>query len=192
MDSETDTTLVLRALDFAARRHADQRRKGGEGAPYINHPIRVAYYLARLADVRDDTLIAAALLHDTVEDTETTIEELRREFGERVASLVAEVTDDKSLAKETRKQLQIEHAPEISQAAAQLKIADKLCNVEDIANAPPSGWSLERRSEYLSWTERVVDRLPSRNPRLETVYRETLARARADLDAERARSGGGG
>jgi guanosine-3',5'-bis(diphosphate) 3'-pyrophosphohydrolase len=176
--------MVLEALDFAAVRHKDQRRKGGDQAPYINHPIRVAHYLTSFAEIEDPEIIAAALLHDTVEDTGATLEELRSTFGDRIAAIVEEVTDDKSLAKETRKQRQIEHAPEVSWAAAQLKIADKLANVSDIAQAPPAGWSIERREEYLTWTEQVVDRLPQRSHRLEQAYRDTLAKARAGLREE--------
>jgi guanosine-3',5'-bis(diphosphate) 3'-pyrophosphohydrolase len=176
--------LVLKALDFAARRHADQRRKGGEQAPYINHHIRVAYYLATVGGIEDSRLIAAALLHDTVEDTPVSLDDIRTEFGDDVAAIVAEVTDDKSLSKETRKQLQIEHAPEVSWAAAQLKIADKLSNVADIAKAPPEGWNVERRREYLRWTEQVIDRLPERHPKLEAAYRRTLAEAKAGLEVE--------
>jgi guanosine-3',5'-bis(diphosphate) 3'-pyrophosphohydrolase len=181
--------LVLRALDFAARRHAGQRRKGVEQAPYINHPIRVAYYMGAVAGIDDPELIAAALLHDTVEDTETTLEELRVEFGKRVAALVSEVTDDKSLEKQTRKQLQIDHAPHVSEAAAQLKLADKISNVEDLSAAPPPGWSRQRRREYLRWSEAVVDRLPATNAELERIYREALAAARAGLDADVAADG---
>lgn len=174
MSEYSDDALVLAALDFAAIRHSRQRRKGGSRAPYINHPVRVAYYVGVLAGIRDQHVIAAALLHDTVEDTDTTLEELEHEFGADVAALVAELTDDKSLAKELRKRLQIEHASEVSAAAAQLKLADKLSNVEDIAEAPPSDWSVERRREYLLWTRRVVDRLPHRNPVLEERYRRAL------------------
>lgn len=184
MSSDAGISLVLRALDFAARRHTRQRRKGGEKAPYINHPIRVARYLGTLAGVEDPQIIAAALLHDTVEDTEATIEELRNEFGSKVAEIVAEVTDDKSLEKHTRKQRQVEHAPEASWGAAQLKIADKLCNVEDIATAPPPDWSLDRLTEYLAWSERVVAQLPNPHPALLEAYRRALAEARERLEAD--------
>jgi GTP diphosphokinase / guanosine-3',5'-bis(diphosphate) 3'-diphosphatase len=184
MSSDAGLSIVLRALDYAARRHTRQRRKGGEKAPYINHPIRVAYYLGTLAGIDDPHILAAAVLHDTVEDTEATIEELRNEFGAEVAKIVAEVTDDKSLEKHTRKELQVEHAPGASWAAAQLKIADKLCNVEDIATAPPPGWSLDRLTEYLAWSERVVTRLPDPHPALMEAYRRALAEAREGLEAD--------
>ncbi|MFP4373087.1 MAG: HD domain-containing protein [Spirochaetaceae bacterium] len=183
MTDEAGISLVLRALEFAARRHTRQRRKGGHRAPYINHPIRVAYYLGTLAGIEDPRIIAAALLHDTVEDTDATIEELRDEFGPTVAGIVAEVTDDKSLDKHVRKELQVEHASEASWAAAQLKIADKLSNVEDMATAPPPGWSTDRLAEYLSWSERVVTRLPDPHPALMEAYRRMLAEARAGLGA---------
>ena len=182
----TEVGLVVAALDFAARRHSGQRRKGGDRAPYINHPVRVAYYLGVVAGIEDPELIAAAVLHDTVEDTNTGMDELRDVFGERVASLVAEVTDDKSLARETRKELQIEHAPNVSVDAAQLKIADKICNMEDLAETPPPDWSAARRREYLAWSERVVERLPDPRPELMAAYRRLLAHAREKLAAEEA------
>ena len=184
MGGDSSISLVIRALDFAARRHTRQRRKGGAKAPYINHPIRVAYYLDTLAGIEDPHLLAAALLHDTVEDTEATIEELRVEFGGEVAEIVAEVTDDKSLEKHTRKELQVEHAPEASWAAAQLKIADKLCNVEDIATAPPPDWGRDRLTEYLAWSERVVAQLPEPHPALIEAYRRALAAARESLESD--------
>jgi guanosine-3',5'-bis(diphosphate) 3'-pyrophosphohydrolase len=188
MSSDSGVSLVLRALDFAARRHTRQRRKGGEKAPYINHPIRVAHYLATLAGIEDPHILAGALLHDTVEDTEATLEELRNEFGAAVAEIVAEVTDDKSLEKQTRKELQVEHAAEASWAAAQLKIADKLCNVEDIATAPPPNWSRDRLIEYLTWSERVVGQLPNPHPALIEAYRRALAEARARVEVDSSES----
>ena len=107
-------------------------------------------------EVSDEVALLAAALHDTVEDTKTTFEELEEHFGPEVAGLVREVTDDKSLDKSERKRLQIEHAPESSDRAKQLKIADKICNIRDITVSPPADWSLKRRSEYLSWSEKVV------------------------------------
>ncbi len=172
---------MMKALNFSAQRHVNQRRKGGDEAPYINHPIRVAYYLATVAGIEDSQLIAAALLHDTVEDTSASADEIRTEFGEEVATIVEEVTDDKSLEKGVRKQYQIDHAPHVSWAAAQLKLADKLSNVEDVAHAPPAGWSVKHRHEYIEWTEQVVDGLPDRHPVLEEAYRRAVERARAAL-----------
>lgn len=180
------TALLIQALDFSARHHADQRRKGRENVPYINHPIRVAYYLATVAEIEDPQLIAAAILHDTVEDTSAGADEIRAEFGEKIAELVGEVTDDKSLAKRVRKQKQIDHAPQVSWAASQLKLADKLSNVEDISQAPPADWSLARRREYIEWTEQVVERLPEPHPELAKAYRAAVERAKAGLAAEAA------
>jgi guanosine-3',5'-bis(diphosphate) 3'-pyrophosphohydrolase len=174
-----DNILLLKAMDFGARRHAAQRRKGVEEVPYINHPIRVAWYIASIAEIQDARVLCAALLHDTIEDTSATEAELRREFGDVVTDLVLEVTDDKSLPKEERKRLQIEHASEVSEGAAQIKLADKTTNVEDIGEAPPENWTRERRREYLDWTEQVVDRLRNPNPALERRYRAALAQARA-------------
>ena len=147
---------LLRALHFAAQKHRDQRRKDLDASPYINHPIEVAETLARVGGVNQLAVLQAAILHDTVEDTETTLEELEEAFGREVRELVDELTDDKRLPKAERKRLQVEHAPALSQRAKLVKLADKICNVRDIAHAPPRGWSRERRVEYLAWTERVV------------------------------------
>ncbi len=183
-DSPAPQALLVKAMDFSARRHSDQRRKGEAEVPYVNHPVRVAWYLVAIAGITDEKVLCAALLHDTIEDTSTTEAELRHEFGDTVTDLVLELTDDKSLPKEERKRLQIEHAPDVSEDAAQIKLADKLSNVEDIGRAPPRNWTRERRIEYLDWTEQVVDRLEHCKPALEQRYREALARARSAIAAE--------
>jgi len=147
---------MLAALRFAAVRHRDQRRKGVDSAPYINHLIEVAEVLAGCG-VLDPVTLRAAVLHDTLEDTETTPAELERIFGVEVRSVVEEVTDDASLPKHERKQRQIERAPNLSERARRLKIADKISNIRDIARHAPDGWSIERRRGYVEWAARVVD-----------------------------------
>ena len=167
--------LILKAIRFAAEKHTDQRRKDSKSSPYINHPIQVAEMLWTVGEVRNETLLVASILHDTVEDTGTQPDEIRAEFGEEVIALVLEVTDDKSLPKQVRKQLQVESAPHKTRNAKLLKLADKICNVHDILTSPPDDWSLERRQEYLLWTERVVAGLRGVNNRLENHYDELLA-----------------
>jgi guanosine-3',5'-bis(diphosphate) 3'-pyrophosphohydrolase len=176
---------LLRALEFAAVKHRDQKRKNEDASPYIVHPIEVAHVLAAIGGVTDAATLAAAVLHDTVEDTETSPEELEREFGSEVRALVAEVTDDKSLAKEVRKELQIRHAAGLSPRAALIKLADKICNVRDIAHDPPRGWSAERRLEYLAWAEQVVAEVPGEMPELRARFAVLLAEGRAVLTGER-------
>jgi GTP diphosphokinase / guanosine-3',5'-bis(diphosphate) 3'-diphosphatase len=166
--------LLLKATRFAAEKHSEQRRKDSKSSPYINHPIQVAETLWTLGEVRDITLLVASILHDTVEDTGTKPDEIRAAFGEDVLALVLEVTDDKSLPKQVRKQLQVEHAPHKTRDAKLLKLADKICNVHDILASPPGDWSLERRREYLLWTEQVVTGLRGVNARLENQYDELL------------------
>lgn len=178
-----DVRAMLDALEFAAGRHRDQRRKGHDASPYINHVIRVARLLAD-AGVRDPALLCAAALHDTIEDTETTPLDLERRFGAEVRSLVEEVTDDKRLPKAERKRLQVERAPGLSVQAKQLKIADKIANIEDIAAIPPIDWSLRRRREYLAWAEAVVAGCRGANPGLEARWDRTLGEAKRRLDAE--------
>lgn len=141
-------------------KHSTQRRKDVDASPYINHPIAVASLLAVEAGVSDLTTLQAAILHDTIEDTETSFEELVARFGREVADIVMEVTDDKALPKEVRKQLQVAHAHKKSNSAAMVKIADKTCNLRDLANSPPGDWSVDRKREYYDWAKKVVDALP--------------------------------
>lgn len=176
-----DVHLLLKAARFSAEKHRDQRRKDSHASPYINHPLQVAETLASVGGVEDVSLLVAALLHDTVEDTGTRPEEIETEFGAEVLFLVMEVTDDKSLPKPERKRLQVEHAPHKSHRAKLLKLADKICNVNDILNTPPADWSLQRRREYLLWTEQVVAGLRGASPRLERRYDELLAEGKQAL-----------
>ena len=177
---EHDLALLFRALAFAAHKHRDQRRKDAEASPYINHPIALAEVLAGEGGVTDPEVLAAALLHDTIEDTATSGEELAREFGERVAGMVAEVTDDPALEKPARKRAQIEHAAALSRGAKLVKLADKICNLRDVAERPPAKWDLQRRREYFDWAKQVIDRLrgaaegPMR--RLEAAFDAAYAR----------------
>jgi guanosine-3',5'-bis(diphosphate) 3'-pyrophosphohydrolase len=173
---------LLRAALFAAEKHRSQKRKDAAASPYINHPLAVAEVMARHG-VDDAVALKAALLHDTIEDTETTPEELARLFGAEVLGVVLEVSDDKSLPKERRKQLQIEKAPKISARAKLVKLGDKICNVLDVASNPPAGWSLERRREYLDWTEAVVEGCRGVNRDIEGHYDRVLAQARTAIDA---------
>ncbi len=176
-----DFTFFLKALQFAAKKHSDQRRKGRSNPPYINHPIDVARILWEVGGVRDAHTLAAALLHDTIEDTGTTPEEIRAQFGEDVLGLVLEVTDDKSLPKAERKRLQVVNAPHKSPRARQIKLGDKISNVLEIVNDPPEDWSLQRRREYLDWTEQVINGLRGQNPALEARYDEVLALGRKQI-----------
>lgn len=179
---DESTGLILKALRFSADKHSEQRRKDAKASPYINHPIQVAETLWRVGEVRDVTLLVAAILHDTIEDTATTPQEIKENFGEDVLALVLEVTDDKSLPKQVRKQLQVEHAPHKSRSAKLLKLADKISNVSDILQSPPEDWSLQRKREYLLWTEKVAAGLRGVNTNLEGHYDELLAAGKVLLD----------
>ena len=151
----------VRALAFAARKHCHQRRKDADASPYINHPIALASILAVEAGINDRDTLCAALLHDTIEDTDTSVEELVELFGGPVALLVREVTDDKRLPKAERKLRQVEHAAQLSPKARLVKLADKIANLKDVADSPPVDWTLERRQEYFDWAKQVVDRIPN-------------------------------
>lgn len=168
--SFTQTRKVFQALAFAAHKHRDQRRKDAGASPYINHPIALADILVNEGGITDHVVLCAAILHDTIEDTETTYEELVVAFGREIADVVAEVTDDKSLDKAERKLLQIEHAAHASPRAKLVKLADKTCNLRDIATTPPADWSEERRRAYFEWAKKVVAGVRGANAALEAAF----------------------
>jgi (p)ppGpp synthase/HD superfamily hydrolase len=167
-----DVVLVSRALDFAARKHVDQRRKGVAQEPYINHLAEVAYLLAEATGGDDSNLVVAGLLHDCIEDQGVTYEELVELFGDDVADLVRDVTDDKTLIKAERKRLQVERAPHKSDRARMLKIADKTSNLRALITSPPSGWDAQRKRDYFAWAQAVVAGCRGVNAFLEAKFDE--------------------
>lgn len=175
MDYPENTGLLLKAFRFSASKHRNQRRKDSVKSPYINHPIDVTQLLWEVGGVRDKNVLLAAILHDTVEDTNTHPDEILEIFGEEVVLLVLEVTDDKSLPKPERKRLQIETAPKKSHGAKLIRLADKCCNTRDLLLLPPKNWSIKRRREYLLWTEQVVAGLRGTNKALEEYYDQEFA-----------------
>ncbi len=175
MNDDRDSARLLAAIRFAADRHRDQRRKGTGAVPYINHVIEVAEVLARVGKVTDVAVLQAAVLHDTIEDTGTTGEEIEAAFGVEVRRMVEEVTDDRSLPKEGRKRLQIERAPTLSANGRLIRIADKICNLYDVIHMPPPDWPYERQLAYLEWTRSVVAGCRGCNAELERYYDQVLA-----------------
>jgi guanosine-3',5'-bis(diphosphate) 3'-pyrophosphohydrolase len=173
--------MVMKAADFAARRHSGQVRKGAAREPYLNHLAEVAALLAETMEEPDAWLVAAGWLHDTIEDTATEREELAEQFGEKIAALVSEVTDDKSLPKAARKRLQIETAAQKSPRARALKIADKISNIRSLIVSPPDHWERERLIDYVDWSEKVVAGCRGVNSRLDQLFDQTVAEARKAL-----------
>ena len=171
----TDLALILKALEFAATKHKDQRRKDVNASPYINHPIALANVLCNEGGIEDHRVICAALLHDTIEDTETIPEELEEQFGKEIMMIVVEVSDDKTLSKAERKTLQIEHARHASKEAKLVKLADKISNLRDIHFTPPVGWSNEMKIEYFEWAKLVIDQVRGSSSKLESVFDEIYA-----------------
>ena len=178
-----DLVDLMRAVDYAARQHTAQRRKGERAEPYVNHLTEVAALLADATAGADPVLVMAGLLHDTLEDTDTTFEDLEQRFGSDVASLVAEVTDDKSLPKEQRKRLQVEKTPHKSVRARLLKLADKTSNLRSLVDSPPRGWSAERLGDYVMWAEAVALSCRGLNPRLDEAFAAAYAQARERLES---------
>ena len=174
-------SLIEKALEFATEKHKNHTRQDKEKSPYIVHPIAVRHILSDVGGVEDPEVLAAALLHDTIEDTETTVEELIDNFGGRVCSLVQEVTDDKTLNKQVRKQLQKEHAKELSDGAALIKLGDKISNVTDITDTPPTDWDSNRRLKYFDWAEKVINNCPKVNTSLEKYFKYSNKKGREKL-----------
>ena len=172
---EADLKILLQALAFAAHKHKDQRRRDVDASPYINHPISLADILCNEAHVTDVETICSALLHDTVEDTETTDTELEQVFGKPIRDIVMDVTDDKNLPKAARKQAQIDHAANISDKAKLVKLADKIANLRDVVDNAPADWSLERRQDYFDWARAVIDQVRGVHPGLEALFDEVYA-----------------
>ncbi|KAG7212998.1 hypothetical protein KM043_002336 [Ampulex compressa] len=160
-------TITIRCAHFAAVKHKDQRRKDVMQTPYINHPLGVANILIQEGNILDPVPVLAAILHDTVEDTDTTFEELEAEFGRAVCNVVKEVTDDKDLSRMERKRLQIENAPKRSYAAKLVTLADKLYNLRDLQRSTPVGWSEATVNQYFKWAKAVVNGCRGVSPDLE-------------------------
>jgi len=176
--------LTLHAARFAAEKHTGHFRKGSRREPYINHPIEVANLIANVGLIDDEDIIAAALLHDTVEDCEVLPDEIAEKFGETVCGYVMEVTDDKSLPKHERKLLQIEHAPHLSYGAKVIKLADKISNVRDVIASPAEGWDKTRRKEYVQWAVNVAEGLRGASDQLDELFDEVVAMAHEKLENE--------
>jgi (p)ppGpp synthase/HD superfamily hydrolase len=178
-----DLTRIMQAADAAARWHVDQRRKGQAAEPYINHLLEVACLVTTATEGREPDVVIAALLHDAVEDQGIAIEQIAGAYGRKVADIVAEVTDDKSLPKAERKRLQVETAGRKSREARLIKLADKTSNLRAIANSPPSDWSAERRRDYVRWAGEVVAQIRGTLPWLEQQF--DAASKQADQSATR-------
>lgn len=179
--NDNELILLLQALHFAADKHRHQRRKDAHASPYINHPIAVAETLSAVGGVNDTVTLVAGILHDTIEDTETTGEELEARFSREIRAVVEEVTDDKSLPAALRKQQQIEHARHNSPRAQLVKLADKICNVRDLRDAPPEGWPMERKRKYLAWAQAVVNEVRGNNAAMEAYFDRLYSEVDAHL-----------
>lgn len=162
--------MILKAANFAAVKHKGQFRKGNLNTPYINHPIQVAFVLQTIGGINDEDLIAAALLHDVIEDTDTTHADLVNIFNKKVADIVLEVSDDKHKPKAERKILQVKNASSLSYDAKLIRIADKICNVQDICGNDAPDWNYERKFEYIEWAKSVVEQITGTHEELENHF----------------------
>lgn len=172
--SEKEITTILDAVVFAAEKHQFQTRKNATHVPYIIHPIGVAYNILTIAKVSDPKILTAAVLHDTVEDTDTTYVEIRERYGVEVEGYVQELTDEKELPKQARKDLQVINASHKSRGAAYIKLSDKLYNLTDLSTGLPEDWTKERGDEYFRWAKQVVDQLPPVSPELKSAIEQIV------------------
>ncbi|MEO8671102.1 MAG: HD domain-containing protein [Tahibacter sp.] len=178
-----DLSRLIAALHYAALQHRDQRRKDEDASPYINHPISLLNILAVEAGVTDTDVLCAAVLHDVIEDCSGEQQEfiadrraeIRAQFGDSVLAIVEDVTDDKELTRDERKQRQIDHARHLSAAAKLVKLADKTSNLRDVAHNAPATWSLQRRREYFDWAQAVIDAIGPAHARLEHLFAAAAA-----------------
>lgn len=177
----SDMGRLLQAAHFSADKHRDQRRKGIRNTPYINHPLEVAERLNRIGSVEDATILIAAILHDTIEDTETTEAELASLFGAEIATIVAELSENKALHWTERKRIEIDDTAHLSPAAKLIKLSDKTSNVDDTVTNPPSDWTIDRRRDYLIFAEKVADNCRGQNRALDDEFDRVLAAARRKL-----------
>lgn len=180
-ERQRSVARVLRAAVYSARAHRDQRRKNSIAEPYINHPLRVAENLSAIN--APEAAIIAALLHDTVEDTDTTMDDIENEFGMIVRGVTAEVTDDKTKPSPVRKQAQIDHAPNASNFAKYVKLSDKLDNCSDLIARTPVGWDAKRVAEYFAWSEKVVAGLRGTHAGLESRLDDVFSQRETAVQA---------
>ncbi|MEZ5850843.1 MAG: HD domain-containing protein [Hyphomicrobiaceae bacterium] len=174
----SDIGLILQAAHFSADKHRDQRRKGFRNTPYINHPLEVAERVQRIGGIEDAEILAAAILHDTIEDTQTSLDELTRLFGRRIAGLVAELTvENQGIHWADRKRNEIDDAPHLSPDAKLIKLSDKTSNVADTVENPPSEWTLQRRRDYLEFARLVADGCHGVNAALDAEFDRVHAAA---------------
>lgn len=181
MPEGTQVNTLLAAAIFAAEKHRGQVRKDQRGSPYITHPLAVAQFLWEIGGVQKTEILSAAILHDTLEDTPTTRDEIADQFGRMTLAIVLEVSDDKSLPKMERKRRQVRHAPELSLPARLVKLGDKLANCTDILQSPPKSWDLKRRQEYVQWAADVISQIRGANSALEAAFDSVLSEAETDL-----------
>lgn len=181
MFSPFDLHTVLDAVTFATLKHHGQVRKDQQHSPYATHPIQVAQIILDVGKVNDPSILVAAILHDTIEDTGTKADEIQEKFGKDVLGLVLEVTDNKSLEKMERKRLQVVHAPHLSKSAKIIKLGDKLVNCRDMLVSPPTDWPLTRRQDYIQWSADVVHEMRGANQGLESAFDALIVDAEQTL-----------
>ncbi|EFO18322.1 hypothetical protein LOAG_10172 [Loa loa] len=167
-------SLIIEAVDLAARRHRQQRRKDAAQTPYVNHPIGVAYILTSEGQITDTTTIIAAILHDIVEHTKTTDEEIRKMFGDEIADIVKECTMVRSMKREARMKSELEKASKLSHKAKLVQLADKLNNIRDIERGTPLGWTKQHVTEYIIFAKDLLSKIRGIHGPLESALDDII------------------
>lgn len=168
--NDSKIKFIIKAINYAADKHRQQLRKGIHATPYINHPIKVMHELT-VHNIENTQVLIAAVLHDILEDTSTTPDELKGIFGVDITNIVVELSDNKLLNAKKRKELQVQNASNLSDEAKVIRIADKICNLTDIVYFPPE-WKIDRKIKYYHWAKSVVDQCANvHNELYETFYR---------------------
>ena len=175
--SQKQLIEIFKALEFASIKHSHQKRKG---IPYINHPIQVAHLLIKCLHNPTTEIIVSALLHDTLEDTNTNSDELKDRFGDKVLHLVEEVSDNMKLSSLKRKKLQITHAHKLSAEAGYIKIADKTCNIRDMLTTKIN-WTRKRKITYIEWAGKVISRISDKHKELVEEFKNAVKEAETIL-----------
>ncbi len=170
------TAILLKAINFAARKHRFQNRKGMDNIPYINHCIQVADSLANIGNEKDTSTLIAAVLHDTLEDTQTELHEIEELFGKEVSDIDTEITDDMSMTPEERKEIQLSQIEKLSVKAKKIRIADKACNIKDISR-PGLKWTKDRKLDYLKYSKDLIDKIRGTNEFLEQEFDRQFEKA---------------
>jgi len=173
--NEKDAEAVLGAAIFATEKHKSQVRSNEKKTPYIIHPIEVADLVMKIGHVYDKDVLITALLHDVMDDTQTTYEQITSLYGTKVSSYLEEMTSKQGLSLKEQKKQQIMQAFRQNPSVAIIKLSDKLSNLKTLATSPPPSWSRDRIDQYFQWAQTVIENLPESNQLLKKAVKNVIS-----------------